>query len=54
MSPEVVVSNIVNEKSKDKRHGNKLCLVTDCNHEDHWQAENNVDELKIQSISLFG
>ena len=47
MSPEVVVSNIVNEKSEDKGHGNKFCLVADCNRQDHRQSKNNVNELKI-------
>ena len=47
MTPEVVVSDIVNEERKDERNRNKLCLVANGNHHNHGQPKDDVDELRV-------
>ena len=52
MTPEVVVSDIVNEQRKDERHRDKLCLVANGNHHNHGQSKDNVDELCVKKVNL--
>lgn len=45
MAPEIVVSEVVNEKRKDERNRNELCFVANSNHHNHGQSKDDVDEL---------
>ena len=49
MSPEVVISHVVNDKKEDKRNRNKLRFVACSDHENKWEAEDNGDHLKFGS-----
>ena len=46
MSPEIVISHVVEEETEDEDDGDQLGLVSDCHHEHHWQTEQNRNHLQ--------
>ena len=46
MTPEIIPSDVVNEKSDDQSDWNQFSLETNCDHHYHWQTEQHIHQLK--------
>ena len=52
MSPEIVISHIVNKECDNQCDTDEFCFISDGNHQDHWNTKNDVDHLNIFLISI--
>ena len=50
MTPEIIVSHVVNKERNNQCDTDKLGFVSNSNHQDHWNTKNNVNHLKIHII----
>ena len=53
MSPEVVISHVVNDEEEDKRNRYKLRLVARSDHENKRESKENGNHLKFRIKSLL-
>ena len=52
MSPEIIISHVVNKECNNQCDTDEFCFISNSNHQDHWNTKNDVDHLNIFLISI--